>query len=209
MSTEKGVGFWIGHFIGRHPGKAALCMLGMLAAASAGLSYSRYVADRDVEALKQQSMAAAVIQREAEARRVVELKRRCTEDLKSVIDQAKSALAAGSPNAAAGYIDACDPYVDAGGAKALATVSAAIKARAGRIAAAWQAERAAVEKADLAKRRKEGVSVGMSREEVLQSSWGKPRSINRTTRASGTDEQWVYGGGYLYFTDGVLRAIQH
>lgn len=41
-------------------------------------------------------------------------------------------------------------------------------------------------------------------------AWGRPESINKTTTARGTREQWVYGGrNYLYFTNGVLDAIQN
>jgi hypothetical protein len=60
------------------------------------------------------------------------------------------------------------------------------------------------------KRRKEGVTIGMTQEEVLQSSWGRPREVNRTTYSFGVREQWVYGGkNYLYFEDGKLTAIQN
>ena len=55
-----------------------------------------------------------------------------------------------------------------------------------------------------------GVSIGMNQNEVIASSWGKPRSVNRTTYSSGTHEQWVYGSGnYLYFTNGILTTIQN
>lgn len=57
---------------------------------------------------------------------------------------------------------------------------------------------------------KGGVRIGMSKEEVLKSNWGKPESVNKSTSASGTREQWVYGGrNYLYFTNGVLTGIQN
>jgi hypothetical protein len=59
------------------------------------------------------------------------------------------------------------------------------------------------------KRKKEGVQIGMSMEEVRQSSWGRPNSVNRTVTSSGTHEQWVYGGGYLYFEDGILTTVQN
>ena len=50
----------------------------------------------------------------------------------------------------------------------------------------------------------------MSKDDVLASSWGKPQEINTTTTAHGVREQWVYRGyNYLYFTDGVLTAIQN
>jgi hypothetical protein len=60
-----------------------------------------------------------------------------------------------------------------------------------------------------AEKRKEGVVLGMTKDEVRASSWGRPRDINRTTNRFGTTEQWVYDGGYLYFTDGVLTSIQN
>ena len=64
--------------------------------------------------------------------------------------------------------------------------------------------------ASAAIRRRSGVSLGMSPEEVLASSWGKPERVNRTTNAYGTSEQWVYGGrNYLYFENGVLTSIQN
>ena len=70
------------------------------------------------------------------------------------------------------------------------------------------------DKKDLAiekKRKKsEGVRVGMSQEDVVASSWGKPQKINTTTNAYGTREQWVYGGGnYLYFENDKLTTIQN
>lgn len=60
-----------------------------------------------------------------------------------------------------------------------------------------------------ARRRGEGVQIGMSAEDVRASSWGKPGKVNRTTTVHGTSEQWVYPGGYLYFQNGRLTAIQN
>jgi hypothetical protein len=57
--------------------------------------------------------------------------------------------------------------------------------------------------------RKEGVNIGMTSERVLLSSWGRPEKVNRTTYSRGVHEQWVYSGGYLYFEDGILTAIQN
>lgn len=64
---------------------------------------------------------------------------------------------------------------------------------------------------DRAIRRKQGVSVGMTKDEVLMSSWGKPERVNSTTTGRGTREQWVYGGrSYLYFDEsGRLTTIQN
>lgn len=59
--------------------------------------------------------------------------------------------------------------------------------------------------------KKQGVRIGMSKQDVLDSSWGRPEHINTTTTSNQTSEQWVYSGyhSYLYFTDGVLTAIQN
>ncbi|WP_115098956.1 tetratricopeptide repeat protein [Paraburkholderia lacunae] len=55
-----------------------------------------------------------------------------------------------------------------------------------------------------------GVILGMTKQEALASKWGRPERINRTHTASGTDEQWVYGGGnYLYFRNGILESFQN
>lgn len=76
-------------------------------------------------------------------------------------------------------------------------------------AAAKKAEAEAI-KRQLAEKKKQGVRIGMTPEEVIQSMWGKPEKINRTTSAHGVREQWVYGGGnYLYFSNGKLETIQN
>lgn len=68
----------------------------------------------------------------------------------------------------------------------------------------------AQERAARSERKRRGVSLGMTPDEVLQSAWGKPERVNRTTTAHGVSEQWVYGGrNYLYFDNGKLSAIQN
>jgi len=75
---------------------------------------------------------------------------------------------------------------------------------------AYEKQIAALEAAAKANKRKGGVRIGMSVKQVLQSSWGKPDDINRTTTANTVSEQWVYGNAsYLYFTNGKLTAIQN
>lgn len=52
-------------------------------------------------------------------------------------------------------------------------------------------------------------SIGMTMQQVEGSNWGGPNKVNKTTTVSGTSEQWVYNDqGYLYFTNGILTAIQ-
>jgi len=64
--------------------------------------------------------------------------------------------------------------------------------------------------ADAKKKKSTGVRIGMTPEEAIASSWGRPQSVNRTTYANSSHEQWVYGGNnYLYFESGRLTAIQN
>jgi hypothetical protein len=64
--------------------------------------------------------------------------------------------------------------------------------------------------ADLKLKKSKGINIGMNREDVLASSWGKPDSVNRTTTSNTTSEQWIYGGrNYLYFENGKLSTIQN
>ena len=52
-------------------------------------------------------------------------------------------------------------------------------------------------------------TIGMTKDEVENSKWGKPRDINKTTYSWGTHEQWCYyGNKYIYFKNGVVTAIQ-
>lgn len=70
-----------------------------------------------------------------------------------------------------------------------------------------KAKRLAEEKA---RKKQEGVRIGMSKQDVLDSSWGEPKKINTSIGSWGTHEQWVYGNGnYLYFENGILTSIQN
>lgn len=52
-------------------------------------------------------------------------------------------------------------------------------------------------------------SIGMTAEEVKDSTWGEPKDINRTTTEYGTSEQWVYPNyKYIYLDDGIVTTIQ-
>jgi hypothetical protein len=48
----------------------------------------------------------------------------------------------------------------------------------------------------------------MNKEQAI-ASWGEPYEINTTITAYGKHEQRVYHGGYLYFENGKLTAIQN
>ena len=52
-------------------------------------------------------------------------------------------------------------------------------------------------------------SIGMTADEVRESTWGEPIKINKTTTEYGVDEQWVYDDyKYIYLEDGIVTAIQ-
>lgn len=51
--------------------------------------------------------------------------------------------------------------------------------------------------------------IGMTREEVIITKWGRPNKVNKTTTANGVSEQWVYGSNrYVYLDNGIVTAIQ-
>lgn len=54
--------------------------------------------------------------------------------------------------------------------------------------------------------------IGMTAEQVKESTWGKPSEINKTTNLYGVHEQWVYRGyskdRYIYLDDGIVTSIQ-
>jgi hypothetical protein len=57
-------------------------------------------------------------------------------------------------------------------------------------------------------KRRGGVSIGMTADQVRATCWGKPQSVNRTITARGNHEQWVYGSSYVYLEQGVVTSIQ-
>lgn len=67
-------------------------------------------------------------------------------------------------------------------------------------------KRRLAEKADC--NRRGGIRIGMTREQVYASCWGKPKHINKTITSGGVHEQFVYGSSYVYLEDGIVRSIQ-
>lgn len=52
-------------------------------------------------------------------------------------------------------------------------------------------------------------TIGMTKSEVENSTWGEPEDINRTITTYGTREQWCYSNyRYIYFEDGIVTSIQ-
>ena len=51
--------------------------------------------------------------------------------------------------------------------------------------------------------------IGMSADDVLSSSWGKPEKKNVSESKNSKSEQWVYSNNrYIYLEDGVVTSIQ-
>ncbi|MBO9647406.1 MAG: hypothetical protein J7605_02765 [Variovorax sp.] len=140
-----------------------------------------------------EARAAAERQRQAAAEK-------CSTEADAIIADARKRLAEGNDYMAAELLSPCKGIVTSESFTALAAkVEAARTARAERLLREEQE-----------RKKQQGVAIGMSKQQVLDSSWGKPRSINTTTTAGGTREQWVYGdGNYLYFTNNVLTSIQN
>jgi hypothetical protein len=51
--------------------------------------------------------------------------------------------------------------------------------------------------------------IGMNEDQVVNSCWGAPQTVNTTRTGRHVHEQWVYPRDqYLYFDDGILRTMQ-
>lgn len=146
---------------------------------------------------------------EAEAGRV-RLQKRCTIDVATVNAAAQAALDKKDSFQALSILNSCKGMLTDAESATLLQKAQALESVQVQLANQQAYKKAkAVELAELADRKKKGVSLGMNELEVQQSSWGKPQHINRTTTAGGQREQWVYGRNYLYFVNGVLTAIQN
>lgn len=63
-------------------------------------------------------------------------------------------------------------------------------------------------KGDFSKVPKEDPQIGMTTEEVLNSTWGEPDDINKDTYSWGVKEQWCYPNNkYIYLEDGIVTSI--
>lgn len=197
-----------GQFLGRHWKAVAVVAIG----SSAVISY--FVVSRPWPAAAEQAVTE---QATLQARNDARLKAECSNGAIRTKADARKALETQNPDGALSRISSCNRYGlddELTALKAEATAASALKnelrIKTEKIAKA-EAEKAQLRAAaiDKARRKKEGVSIGMTQAEVEASSWGRPRKINRTTGANYVREQWVYDGGYLYFHDGVLRTIQN
>ena len=52
-------------------------------------------------------------------------------------------------------------------------------------------------------------TIGMTADDVLNTSWGNPESKNKTISTYGTSEQWVYSNyRYVYLDNGIVTSVQ-
>lgn len=134
----------------------------------------------------------------------------CVEKMPELIGKAQAAIRAGEPQAASDLVKSCLAYADGPEVQGVLADSrkfaASLKAKA-------EAEQLIKDKkaaAELkAKKKRSGVQLGMTAQDVLDSNWGRPEKVNRTIGSFGTHEQWVYGDSYLYFENGILKTIQN
>jgi hypothetical protein len=135
----------------------------------------------------------------------------CTDGIEKLKAEASDFMKQGKPAPAAAVLGACESLMQ--DRQAISLLADAKKAREAEERKAHKeqaAKQAKLDAAEKARKKREGVSIGMTQQDALDSSWGKPERINRTVTANGVREQWVYGNGnYLYFTNGILTAYQN
>lgn len=168
---------------------------------------------------QQQLVAAATVRRLAaedrQQKAAEELAQMCGANFSTLATKASDLVKDGNASDAFNLVKPCNLYADVKAPvkefiqamSSAASLESAEKLR--REDAQREATAKKVDAANKAARRKEGVRIGMSKEQVLASNWGKPRKINRTSGANYEHEQWVYDGGYLYFQGGLLTTVQN
>jgi len=168
-----------------------------------------YAARYFVAQEREQKAAQAAAQKEQTAKRLADQFAASASERARVREQMRDALGKRDFDTVAKL---ATPWAGVADEEMKALRAPADKAIAARNAAAAVAKAVAGKQADLAKRKREGVRIGMTKQEVYESSWGRPDKVNTTTTARAVREQWVYrnrGSGYLYFEDGVLTSIQN
>mgnify|MGYP000446820790 CR=1 FL=1 len=203
------MGYRVGRAIGSMPRGLRLGLLGAIVGAGILSYWTNKIASDQAEAAAARVATQAAQERQAQAQLAAAQRKamieRCTGQRASIVAASNSALSRGALADAMDGIRQCVDALplDAGYRDQFRLVDIAVKRQA-------EKDRALVAAAEKSQKRREGVRIGMSMDDVLASSWGRPQSVNRTTTAFGTSEQWVYSsGGYLYFTDGVLTAVQN
>lgn len=190
-----------------HPGKIAAIASGLVVAMFIGwrgYQYHEHLGEQEKQAARAAAADAAIAQRNVE--NAARAREEFAKNRATILSDLRALERAGkwpeAQSALAKHQGIADPELEQLASKIRAGAAAAERKKAADA-------KAAADKSDLAKRRKEGINIGMTREDVLKSNWGRPERVNTTVTTRGTREQWVYGGSqYLYFDNGILTAVQ-
>lgn len=205
---DKGVG-WL---LGRSMRLCPWCWVGGVVFVLLVIGVSNWSDTRQAQRAADNDKAMRALMAQEAARKAAEVEASCQP---GVVDarmaQARAAAASDRVHDGVAALQPCRKWLVAGAEPAV--LLAQLEARAAKAQARLDRERAQalakVAAEDAAKRRREGVSIGMSKADVLASSWGRPEQVNATLTARVRREQWVYPGGqYLYFDDDTLTSIQ-
>lgn len=192
----------LGQSVGRHPRAwlvGAICVVAAFAVNSRieNAKEDRRIAEQKVEEQRKRDMAA---EQKAVREALVE---KCTTGIDPTVRDARDAIKKNDPERALVLLKPCDGLWSEQTANLHALALEAARAKAKKTQELWRSN-------EKARKKSEGVRLGMTSQEALDSSWGAPERVNRTTTAWGVREQWVYGGGnYLYFTDDKLESFQN
>jgi flavodoxin len=134
----------------------------------------------------------------------------CTDGIDKLKQDAADFMKKGSPGSAVSILGVCEGLMTDSQAKALlADSKAGVEAEERKLQKEQAVKQAKLDAAEKARKKREGVSLGMTMQDVLDSSWGKPRQVIRTQSPFVTTEVWIYSGGTLAFNNGVLSVIQN
>lgn len=163
---------------------------------------------------QQASQRAVALAEKRSAENLARIQKKCVDNGAETLKAAQGHMRAGDLTQAASLIGECtQPGTFSEISAFAASVIAAEERRKQKLQAEEQRRleklRAETARIVAAEKRKQGVSVGMTKDDVLASSWGRPERVNTTTNSRSVREQWVYRGGYLYFENGILTTIQN
>lgn len=155
--------------------------------------------------LQQQREAKAAFEAKEREEAAAQLKLKCVDRVAALMRTARASIKSGRAEDAVSELQSCGEHLQKT-KEAVTLLETATKAKAQQ----WEKAQKEADRIYKARKKKEGVSIGMSQQDVLDSSWGRPERVNRTTTVRGVHEQWVYGSGnYLYFESGLLTSIQN
>ncbi len=206
--ADKGVG-WL---LGRSMRLCPWCWGGAVVFVLLVVGVSNWSDARQAQRAADNDKAMRALMAQEAARKASEVEASCQPGAVGVrVAQARAAAASDRVHDGVDALRPCRKWLLAGAEPA--ALLAQLEGRAAAAQARLDRDRAQalakVAAEDAAKRRRQGVSIGMSKADVLASSWGRPEKVNATLTARVRREQWVYPGGqYLYFDDDTLTSIQ-